>query len=311
MESTTKAFEDGQKLKYPQIPWTRKYLPYLMLSPTLIILLGITGFPLLYSLYLASHTVILTNPMLSGWSLWSNIKEVFFETPYFWQSLWVTVQFVVVLVSVEFGLGLLLAVMFEQKFKGKNFIFPFFLLPMMLTPVVVGCIWRYLYNGEFGLIAGILKYIGVENYSILNNPGTAMFGIMIADIWQWTPFMMLLLLAGLRALPQTPFEAAKVDGASTWQIFKDLTIPLLKQVIMVALLLRIIDVFNKLFDVVYIMTGGGPGRDTEILTILAYRSSFQYFFMHHGAIVALFLLIIIIIICKYLISIMKAKEMQQ
>lgn len=170
----------------------------------------------------------------------------------------------------------------------------------MLTPVVVGTIWRFLFNGEFGFLAGLLKMAGVENYSILNNPETALVGIIIADVWQWTPFMLLLLLAGMRALPRSPFEAAQVEGASSFQIFRDIMLPMIKPIIVIALLIRTIDAFNRMFDTIYIMTNGGPGRASETLSMMAYRQSFEYFFMHSGAIIALSILLIITVMTKIL-----------
>jgi len=181
--------------KIYKAPLHRRLRPLYFLAPTLLILLSVTLFPLLYSLYLASHTVILTNPLLSGWSLPDNLREVFLE-PEYWESFATTLILVVAVVSIEFALGLMLAYFFYNNFRGRDFLFPFFLMPMMLTPVVVGTIWRFLFNGEFGFIAAILKALGVVNYSLLNNPATALLGIVIADVWQWTPFMLLLLLAG-------------------------------------------------------------------------------------------------------------------
>jgi len=280
-------------------PLHRRLRPLYFLAPTLLVLLSVTLFPLLYSLYLASHTVILTNPLLSGWSLGDNLREVFWE-PEYWESFVTTLILVVAVVSIEFVLGLMLAYFFYHHFRGRDFLFPFFLMPMMLTPVVVGTIWRFLFNGEFGFIAAILKALGVVNYSILNNPETALIGIVIADVWQWTPFMLLLLLAGMRALPTSPFEAAQVDGASRWQIFRDVMLPMLKPVLIIAVLLRMIDAFNRTFDTIYLMTNGGPGRVTETLAVMAYRASFEYFFMHQGAIIALSMLVIIIVMTKLL-----------
>jgi len=281
-------------------PLHRRLRPLYFLSPALIVLLSVTLFPLFYSLYLASHTVILTNPMLSGWSLQDNLVEVFLESPEYWESFVTTLVLVVAVVSIEFVLGLMLAYFFYNNFKGRDLLFPFFLMPMMLTPVVVGTIWRFLFNGEFGFIAAILKALGVVNYSILNNPETALIGIVIADVWQWTPFMILLLLAGMRALPTSPFEAAQVDGASHFQIFCDVMLPMMKPVIIIAVLIRMIDAFNRTFDTIYLMTNGGPGRVTETLAVMAFRSSFEYFFMHQGAIVAISMLIIITVMTKLL-----------
>jgi multiple sugar transport system permease protein len=288
-------------------PLRRRVRPFLFLLPTMVTLLSITLFPLIYSLYLASHTVVLTNPMLSGWSLGDNLREVFLDSPEYWQSFVTTMVLVVVAVAIEFLLGLGLAYVFYHPFRGRDLLFPIFLMPMMLTPVVVGTIWRFLFNGEFGLIAAVLKAMGVINYSILNNPSTALIGIVIADVWQWTPFMFLLLLAGMRALPQSPFEAAEVDGANRFQIFVDIMLPMLRPVIMIALLIRMIDAFNRMFDTIYIMTNGGPGRVSETLAVMAFRSSFEYFFMHQGAVIALSMLIVITVMTKVLNRFMTEK----
>lgn len=289
-------------------PLSRRLRPLYFLSPTILILLSITLFPLLYSLYLASHTVILTNPMLSGWSLLENLKEVFYYSQEYWDSLVTTLFLVICVVAFEFAIGLGLAYMFYQSFRGRDWIFPFFLMPMMLTPVVVGTIWRFLFNGEFGFIAGILKWSGVENYSILNNPDTALLGIIIADVWQWTPFMLLLLLAGMRALPQSPFEAAQVEGASAFQIFRDIMLPMMRPIIAIAVLIRTIDAFNRMFDTIYIMTNGGPGRTSETLSMMAFRQSFEYFFMHSGAVIGISILIIITVMIKLLQHFMRDRQ---
>ncbi|MEP9386298.1 sugar ABC transporter permease [Mesorhizobium sp. KR9-304] len=296
----------GEKIY--RAPLHRRLRPLFFLSPTLIILLSITFFPLLYSLYLASHTVILTNPMLEGWSLQDNLREVFLESPEYWDSFVTTLILVISVVAIEFVLGLMLAYFFFNSFRGRDLLFPFFLMPMMLTPVVVGTIWRFLFNGEFGLIAGLLKALGVVNYSILNEPSTALIGVVIADVWQWTPFMLLLLLAGMRALPQSPFEAAQVDGANSFQIFRDIMLPMMKPIIVIALLIRTIDAFNRMFDIIYIMTNGGPGRVTETLAVMAFRSSFEYFFMHQGAIIALSMLVLITIMTKLLSRFMNVQK---
>lgn len=292
-------------------PLSRRLFPVFFLTPSLLILLSITLFPLLYSLYLASHTVILTNPLLSGWSLMENLKEVFVYSTDYWKSLVTTLFLVVMVVGLEFLAGLSLAYLFYQEFRGRDVIFPLFLMPMMLTPVVVGTIWRFLFNGEFGFLAGILKAVGVENYSILNNADTALVGVIIADVWQWTPFMLLLLLAGMRALPHSPFEAAQVEGASKFRIFFDIMLPMIKPIIVIALLVRTIDAFNKMFDSIYIMTNGGPGRVTEILSMMAYRQSFEYFFMHSGAIIALSLLLIIMAMTRLLHHVMRDQQEEQ
>lgn len=218
-----------------------------------------------------------------------------------------TVVFTLVAVGVEMCLGFGLALLFNREFKGKSIIFPIILIPMITTPIVVGLIWRYMYNGEFGLVSWILQVFGVDQYAVLSNPATALPAVIFVDVWHWTPFVFLLCLARLRALPTSPYEAAEIDGASSWQTLKWITFPMMRSVLLIALLLRTMDAF-KIFDEIFLMTQGGPGDATEMLSLEVYRQTFRYFNMGKGAALAIVMLVVIIIISQIYIRIFQKHE---
>jgi len=280
---------------------TDENLKYWLLLPTFFITLAVAIVPLLYSIYLSFHRWIMTRPDLPisfvGLDNWIYI----FKDPIFWGSVGRTLTFTVCAVGIEFMLGLVIAMLLNRDFYGRRVILPLLILPVMVSPIAVGLMWRYMYNGEFGLIAWVLKSLHFKTFSLLSNSSTAMPAILLTDIWHWTPFMFLLLYAGLQSLPRAPFEAAKVDGATKGQVFKWVTLPLLKRVIMVAILLRTIDAF-KIMDEIFIMTSGGPGAATETLSILIYRQSFRYFNMGKGAVLAIVSFVVILFMCNYFIK---------
>ena len=190
-----------------------------------------------------------------------------------WQSCIVTLLFIVCAVSIETVLGLGLALALAQRFKGDSVIKTCLILPMMLAPIVVGLIWRYLFDTRFGIINVILAAIKVPQPLWLADQFWAFIAILITDIWQWTPFMFLILLAGLQRIPNHIIEAAKLDGASSWQLNMMIKIPYIKPILLFAILLRSIDAF-KVLEVIFIMTFGGPGRATEVLSLHLYKIAF-------------------------------------
>ncbi len=307
MAAKPKALRAGLSEKTGITPKEReKRLGFILLLPTLLMLVVITLYPTLYSIWISLHNLVLTNPKSNPFIGLMNYYDLLKDRD-IWISFGVTVVLVIGCVVIETVLGMVLALLFNRNFRGKNILFPIFLLPVMITPIVVGLQWRYLYNGEFGALAWLFRSIGVQNYSILTFSNTALPGVMVADIWEWTPFMFLLFLAGLNSLPVEPFEAARVDGASAWRQFWDLTLPLMRRVLLIGLLLRTMDTF-KMFDIVYIMTQGGPGLATETIAMRIFRLCFKFFFMGKGAALSLIVLVIIVIISKQYIRIFQEKE---
>lgn len=196
----------------------------------------------------------------------------------------------------EVVLGTSIALILNRDFVGKPLVKTLFLLPMVATPVSIGLVWMLIYEPTFGVANTLLGYIGMQNLPVwLGSPDTALMSLAIIDIWQWTPMISLIVMAGLAALPLEPIESARVDGAKTWQILVKVTLPMLSPTIVVASLLRLIDAL-KTFDIIYATTQGGPTFSSETLNVLAFVNAFQYFDLGYASamLVVFFLLVLIL-----------------
>ena len=247
-------------------------LPYLLVAPALAVLLALSIYPLLYSI-----TVSLQQETASGivWTL-GHFKRL--ATDNFFRTAMVhTVVYAVAALTCEFLLGLGLALLLNQQIRGRGVFRASLLVPMMLPTVVVGVVWRLMLNPNFGAINGTLKQFGVDTESLTwtASPRLAFLAVIAVDVWQWTPFVFLVLLAGLQAIPQEPYEAALIDGSSRWQTFRHVTLPLLKPAILIVLLLRTMDLL-RVFDQIFILTEGGPGFATEMISLYIYRTAFRF-----------------------------------
>jgi len=215
--------------------------------------------------------------------------------PFFLISVRITLIYTFIVVSVESVLGFCLALLLNRDRKGAGFFRTLFLIPVLLTPCIVGMVWRILYNPDFGMVNYLVSLIGVGAKSWLGEVSTALPAVIFVDVWQWTPFMMLILLAGLKSLPKSPFEAAMIDGASRIQMLRSITIPLLRPVISVAVLIRMMDTL-RIFDTIYILTGGGPGNSTEVLSLFVYRAGLKHLQMGYASALSYLMLIMTIIL---------------
>ena len=224
-----------------------------------------------------------------------NYREVF-RDPSFLVAAKNTLLVILVALPMEFLLGLIIAVFVSQHIRMRNFVVPIVIIPMIIAPSVVGLIWGLNLNPSFGPVGIWLRIIGFSQDGLFANAVTALGTIIAVDIWQYTPFMFLLFLAGLVGQAKEPLEAASVDGASSWQTFKRITIPALKPIFIVGFLLRFTDLY-KIFDTVWITTGGGPGLATETLSVLGYRVNFSYWHIGYGS-----AMVMIIFIISYLAS---------
>lgn len=214
----------------------------------------------------------------------------------FLDSLLRTLVFMIVATTVELILGLGIAVMLNRAFRLRRLIRTLVLAPMVVTPAVVGTIWYILFQPQIGPINDLLSVFGIGPVGWLTNPHVALFSVIIADVWHWTPFLFLLSLAALQAVPVELSEAAAVDGAAPWQIFFRITLPFIRDTLLVAVVLRAMDAF-EIFAEPYVMTGGGPGRATETLSLRIYRSAFLYF--HMGYTAAMIVISIAILVALY------------
>ena len=259
--------------------WLRFYKriePALYIGPAFLVLAVILVYPLGYSFWLSFHEWTLRGfrrgiPFVGL----ANYLDLL-TNPDFLNSLRITFTFVLLAIGIEFVLGMGLALLLNHDLSGKGIIRSLILLPMMCTNVVIGLTWRLLLNYEYGLVNYYLSVLGLDRIEWLSKPAVAMPAVIMVDVWNTTSFVALLLLAGLQSLPEEPFEAARIDGASSTQTFLYLTLPLLRPTILVVLLWRLIDTF-RIFDVVYLLTAGGPARATETVSIYVYRYGFQSF----------------------------------
>ena len=200
----------------------------------------------------------------------------------FLSALKVSATFMLGATALELVLGVALALLVNRGFRGQTFVHGILLVPMITSPVAVGTIWYILYNGKIGPLTYFVERMGMGTQDWLGATAIALPAIIVADVWEWTPFVFLLVLSGLQGIPDTVLEAARIDGASAWKVFRFVTLPLLRGVIVAAGILRAMDAF-KVFDTIFIMTGGGPGRSTESASLLVYRTAFTHFEFGYAA----------------------------
>jgi len=272
------------------------FMPYLFVAPVFLFLLVMTIFPLLYSLYLSftSWQLAIGTPRQFVW--FNQYVELMYD-PRFWNSMLNTGYKILFGVGAQFFIGLGLAVMMNRDFKGKNIILTMFLLPSILAPVVTAVTFQMLYNYQYGPISWILRSVGLSRIDWVGSTTFSLPSIIIVDTWQWIPFMMLVMLAGLQSIPDRYYEAAKMDGAPRFHTFFFITIPLLTKSMVLALLIRIMDAV-KLFDLVYVLTGGGPGTSSETVPLYTYLSGFKFFRMGYTAAMSYIQLIFLILLAQ-------------
>jgi multiple sugar transport system permease protein len=273
----------------------RGVTPYLFVAPAVGILVFTCLYPVIKGFELSFYDWSLGTPISSRKYIgWENFAWAW-QDPALFNSIKVTLVFTACSVLSELFLGLAIAFLLEKGIRGIAIFRTIFIVPIMIAPVVVGLLWRYLFDANFGLINYLVRLVGFEPKIWLGTPGLAMPAVIVTDIWQWTPFMFILFLAGLQSLPKDPVEAAEVDGASLWQVIRLVKLPLLAPVIWVAVILRIIDAFRSL-EVMFIMTFGGPGRETEVLSLNIYKTAFMSQRLGLAAVNAVFLLAFILVL---------------
>lgn len=290
---------------------TENRFKWALILPTIILLALITVYPTIYALRLAlsDYNLARAAESLKGYIGLTNFREILKDMT-FWSSLRTTVVFTVVVVAVEFFLGLVIALILQGAVTRSKIVRTLILLPMIMAPIVVGLTWTYLYQSEFGLVTYILRKLHLMSYRTapLADVRTALPALMIVDIWQWTPFLIMVLLAGLEALPTAPYEAARIDKAPPFLVFRKITLPLLKPVILIVLVLRIMDAI-RVFDIVYALTEGGPGEATDVLSMFIYRNSFYLWNIGKASAISFILLYIIMIISVILVNVLsRVKE---
>jgi multiple sugar transport system permease protein len=264
----------------------------LLMGPSFLVIFILTVVPFFYSAYLSTWKMNFAMPANTRFVGLGNFIYMVTEDPYFWTIIRNTAVQVFGTVSLQVVVGVLLALLFSRAARGMNLARSLLMLPMMATPVVIGVIWRFMVNPEFGIINYLLSLLKIPGPDWLGRPGLAMGTIIAADVWLSTPFVTVILIAGISSLPIEPFEAATVDGASAWQSFFYITLPLLSPVIWVAVMFRLIDALKR-FDSIVIMTAGGPGNATETLNLFAYSNAFTMMDAGYGSALAVLLFLLI------------------
>ena len=258
-----------------RIRLTEQHLPLALLLPSIVVIVLIVGFPMLYSLYLSFTNFNLTSPHDIQFVGLQNYINLLFHDPLFWKAFLRTVLFISLAVNIEFLIGLGIAQLMARAIRGQSLARTLMMMPMMFAPILVGFQFKWFFNAQVGLVNNLLYAITGESHFIpwLIDTPLGFITILVAEIWMSTPFMVIILEAGILSLPQEPFEAADVDGASGWQKFRHLTLPMLMPFIYTAMAIRSLDV-ARAYDIVSIMTGGGPGNRTELIWTYVNRLAF-------------------------------------
>src|SRR5579871_3340628 len=268
----------------------------LFLLPTVLLLVSMNIFPLLWSLYLSfcKYTDTANNPAI--WLGNANYNKLL-GNPDIWNNFIVTARFTGIAVATQLLVGFGLALLLNRSFPAKGIITTLILLPMMLSPVVVGIFWSYMFHSSQGLLNWIFQTVHLQDpahpFNWLSDPDNALWALVIVDTWMWSPFVMLISLAGLIAVPPHLYEAAEVDRASTWFKFRHITLPMVAPLVTIALLFRTIDCF-KIFDLVYVLTGGGPGDATKTVSYSLYKQAFDAHNTGYACALAYMILLIVI-----------------
>ncbi len=275
---------------------TDRRMATLFIAPTIILLVAISIFPLIWSVYLSFTQYKVTGVDAPIWVGLNNFRDILTENDLYdnWKQFQFTAVVVISAVGIEFLLGFGLAMLLVRKFPGRGLILTLMLTPMMLAPVIVGLFWKFMLDASFGVVNYMQSaWFGLPRVDYLDQPTTATISIIVADVWMWTPFMLLISVAGLSAIPTYLTEAALVDRASAWFRFRHITLPLVWPLLLIALLFRTIDAI-KLFDLPFTLTGGGPGQSTWTISYTLYQKAFNDYDTGSACALAYIILIMVI-----------------
>ena len=266
---------------------------YLFIWPAFIVVLGVTLFPLIYALVVSFESMRLVPPIPPRFVGLGNYADII-ASGRFWGSIWTTAVIVFVSVALQYVIGFSLALTLHHNVPGASLYRVSFLLPMFLAPVGVALIARMLFHPVLGPVNDLFTVVGLPNIPFLTQPALAVAVLITVEVWQWTPFVILLMLAGLQGLPRDVFEAARVDDISAWRRFWDITFPMLLPLSVAVIFIRLIEGF-KVIDTVFVLTGGGPGTATETLTLFAYNEGFKKFNIGMTSALSFLFLIVVIL----------------
>ncbi len=262
-----------QGLKRPRkFRISRRVLPYLLSLPALLTCIGIL-IPFVTAVIYSLQRYRLSQPWARAFN-WGENYRTFMTDPAFWNTLKVSITYAVLTVVIELLLGLGIALLLQRRSLVNNAISIMLLMPLMTAPALAALMWKLMTNPGFGILSYLASLIGLGDFRWASDPATAMLTVVIVDVWVYTPFIMILLLAGLRSLPKQPFEAAALDGVPRWFVFWRITLPMLTPFLLTATLFRVIESIQQ-FDIIYAMTQGGPGDRLTVFQVEAYLNFFQ------------------------------------
>jgi len=264
----------------------------LFVLPALSLLLMMVAYPFISLLYYSTLSFSILRPLQPAKPMGLRNYEILLTDTSLWDRFIFTGKFVFLTVLVQFLLGITIAYFLQRDFRGRDLIFTLFMLPMMLCPIVVGFLWRYMFNSEWGIVNVLIAGFGGTKLDWLGNSTNALIAVVIADAWMWTPFVILLATAAFRGIPRNIQEAADIDGASAAFRFFRVTLPLSAPILFIALLLRLIDAFKQ-YDLFFALTGGGPGNETMTVSFQLGKIAFSYFYTGLASALAVIMLIII------------------
>ena len=257
------------------IGYDRPLFAYLLNAPALIAIFVLAAYPIFYSAWISLHKYNLKRPKVFQF-IWLDNYAGILNSPEFWSSLWITLQFTVLVVTLVTILGVCVALLLNLPFRGRGLLRTLILLPWAIPPVVNGLMWQWIYDSKIGALNGILFSLGIipEYRGWLSDPTSALLALAFADVWNVLPLAVILLLAALQKIPGELYEAARMDGAGPFQLFRHVTFPWLAQTLLVVLILQTLSAI-RVFDVIYVLTAGGPGTATTTLTWKTYLTTFE------------------------------------
>jgi multiple sugar transport system permease protein len=274
----------------------RRRATLVLIAPALAVLLALNLFPIVYALYISVHYWMLARPQPPRFVGLSNYEQLFFDER-FRNAVLVSLKFIALAVGTELLLGFGLAFVFNARLRGMATLRKLTLLPSLVMPLVVGLVWFYMFNENFGIVNWIWVMLGGTRVPFLTQGTLALLSIVATDVWQWTPFVMLVFFAALQALPEYVYEAARIDGLSGRQIFFRVTLPLLRPAILIVLIIRAVDALRSL-ELVFMMTKGGPAGDTEVLPWYLYTTGFMSLDLGYAAAMAVLMLALVTVLSQ-------------
>ncbi|MCB1969199.1 MAG: sugar ABC transporter permease [Geminicoccaceae bacterium] len=254
-------------------PFIQVALPYILSLPALLVCIGIL-IPFGTAVYYSLQRYNLAFPMTRGF-IWFDNYYAFLSDPAFWNTIRISLLYTFVTVVIELLLGLGVALLLQRRSLLNNALSIMLMLPLMIAPAIAALMWKLMTNPNFGILSYLIGLVGLDDFKWASDPSTALFTVTLVDVWVYTPFMMILLLAGLRALPRQPFEAAELDGVPASFVFFRITLPMLTPYIITAVLFRMLESIQQ-FDIIYAMTQGGPGDTLMVFQVQAYLERYQY-----------------------------------